>query len=268
MKPFNPSTLQPINPSMRTEPRGGSVLMEAVLCLPLLLALATGIAQFARIWEARFFTWLAAYNAARATLVYNPRDYAETVSTNGVSRRRFFEDRGVAWLAAVDTLAWMSETEDSGSMLFPTMGHVPNSSRIREQVRIVAEPPTGRESDLRFSAEGRDHVRVCVSFEFPVFFSLFDPAILSRGGGNTNAPVPAVFSGVEAENSVARREGRLGRTFALRETVVLPKPWSTDFYPLLSRAERLHLLESASPSAAVGWWDNGSERLEGNLLSD
>ena len=244
--------------------RGGSVLMEAVLCLPLLLALVSGIAQFARIWEARFFTWLAAYHGARAALVYAEADYR--VSTNDVVRGEFLRDRGVVWLAAVETLAWMGGTEDSDSLLFPTMGRVPNSTRIREQVEIVAERPTDRREDFRFSEETPGSVRVCVAYKFPLFFSIFDPTLFGRSGGATNAPaLPGVFSGVEPENAAARREGRLGRTFTLRETVLLPKPWSTRHYPLLSRAERLHLLEASSPSATDRWWNNGSDRIEASL---
>ena len=225
----------------------GSVLMEAVLCVPLLLALVSGIAQFARIWEARFFAWLASYNGARAALVYNEREYSETVAvpvTNAVNgrvdlreRRRFYEDRGVVWLAAAQTLAWPSQTDDSGSMLFPTLGR--------------AE---------RCSAEENGFVRVTVEFAFPLFYSIFDPTALARRSrANPDVSPVAAFADVEESNRVARAAGTLGRTFALRETVLLPKPWSTSHYPRLSRAERLHLLEASSPATAAHWWNNGSE---------
>lgn len=249
----------------------GSVLMEAVLCVPLLLALVSGIAQFARIWEARFFAWLASYNGARAALVYNEREYSETVAvpvTNAVNgrvdlreRRRFYEDRGVVWLAAAQTLAWTSQTDDSGSMLFPTLGRAPNSSRIGDQVRIVAEAPDGASGgDERCSAEENGFVRVTVEFAFPLFYSIFDPTALARRSrANPDVSPVAAFADVEESNRVARAAGTLGRTFALRETVLLPKPWSTSHYPRLSRAERLHLLEASSPATAAHWWNNGSE---------
>lgn len=256
-------------PVARRRGMAGTILMEAVLCLPLLFALVGAVAQFARVWEARFFTWLAACDAARAALVYNERDYSEVVTdveTNAVTgavvrreRQRFHEQKGVAWLAAVQALSWTSQTDDSDSMLFPTIGRVPGSSRIREQVRIVADrPESGDPNDARFSEEGPGFVRVTVEFAFPLFYSIFDPTALARDWRADPAVSPmAAFTDVEESNRVARAEGRLGRTFPLRETVLLPKPWSTAHYPLLSRAERLHLLETRSPSDCPHWWSNG-----------
>lgn len=240
--------------------------MEAVLCLPLLLCLVSGIIQFARLWEARFFTWLAAYNGARAAMVYNEREYFGTVvSTNRVGgadmvkeQDQFYRDKGIVWLAAVNTLAWMSETDDSDSLFLPTMGHIPHSSRIKEQVEIVPESPTGKADDMRFSEEKTGYVRVCVAFKFPLVFSVFDPSVLWRAPDDGPSPM-ADLTGVEPDNAAARREGGLGRTFTLYETVLLPKPWTTKYYPLLSKAERRHLLEAegvAATSEIPHWWDN------------
>ena len=281
-RPSNRQTVKRSNPIMRTEPHRGSVLMEAVLCLPLLLCLVSGIIQFARLWEARFFTWLAAYNGARAALVYNERDYAGMVTVTNVvasgakpkwyhvgkrlrkidiqvvEKEQFYRDKGIVWLAAVNTLAWMSETDDSDALFFPTMGHVPHSSRIREQVEIVPESPTGKADDMRFSEEKTGYVRVCVAFKFPLIFSVFDPSVLWRAPKDGPSPM-ADLTGVEPDNAAARREGGLGRTFTLYETVLLPKPWTTKYYPLLSKAERRHLLEAegvAATSEIPHWWDN------------
>lgn len=271
--------------------RSGSVLMEAVVCLPLLLLLVSGIWQFARIWEARFFTWLAAYNAARATLVYNPRDYAwrlstenkrkvgggaddgEAVSSGDADKWIFYEERGVAWLAAVNTLAWISQTEGDEDTWypFPRFKSIPYSTRIKEQVRVVSALDPGivlanalGERDLRYSAETNGAVRVCVEFKVPLILSIFDPSLLwpdeSRTGkadppleiapgsglaGLTRPSEPALaaFRGVEEDD--AKTRGRaLGRTFSLRETVVLPKPYSTDHFPLVSAEERFYLTDS------------------------
>ena len=46
----------------------GSVLMEAIICLPVLLLLSLGVAQFAHIWYCRTIVHYAAYCGARATL--------------------------------------------------------------------------------------------------------------------------------------------------------------------------------------------------------
>ena len=50
----------------------GSVLMEAIICLPVLLLLSLGVAQFAHIWYCRTIVHYAAYSAARATLTAAP----------------------------------------------------------------------------------------------------------------------------------------------------------------------------------------------------
>ena len=171
------------------------LLLLQLLLLPLLLCLVSGIIQFARIWEARFFTWLAAYNGARAAMVYNESEYFGTVVETNVVRRsllppamlltngwkvvsavrerrhshlyryvlvrerdQFYRDKGIVWLAAVNTLAWMSETEDYDSLFFPTMGHIPHSSRIKEQVEIVPERMTDRAGDYRFCLDRKSVV--------------------------------------------------------------------------------------------------------------
>ena len=46
----------------------GSVLMEAIICLPVLLLLSLGVAQFAHIWYCRTIVHYAAYCGARAVL--------------------------------------------------------------------------------------------------------------------------------------------------------------------------------------------------------
>lgn len=56
-------------------PSHGSVLMETVLVLPVLLALIGAVAQIATIYLAQVMTTYAAYNAARAALVHNPAEY-------------------------------------------------------------------------------------------------------------------------------------------------------------------------------------------------
>ncbi len=47
---------------------GGSVLMEALICLPILLLLSLGVGQFAHIWLCRQVVQYAAFAGARAAL--------------------------------------------------------------------------------------------------------------------------------------------------------------------------------------------------------
>lgn len=249
--------------------------MEAVVCLPLILLLITGIWQFARLWEARFFTWLAAYNAARATLVYNRADYSykfyqnenrmevddeEQVCKLEEGKWIFHEKRGMAWLAAVNTLAWISQTVGEGEdewYVFPRYGAIPNSAYIKDQVRIVSElerlkPESFLSGDQRYSMETQGMVRVSVEFKVPLIFSVFDPALIFGNDDKSLEPL----RGVEPEDAEARREKRLGKCFALRETVVLPKPYSTECYPRVSLQEKAYLLDALSEgfsSLANAW---------------
>lgn len=212
---------------MRTEPRSGTVLMEAVLCLPLLLLLVTGIVQFARIWEARLMVQYAAYNAARAALVYNPADYGDA-SVPG--QFFFYEHRGPVWQAAVNTLAWKSATENgSANLLFPGFAGknaVPNSTGIWgaegfEQISVHM----GR------SWESNGMVCVTINFQFPLLFSIFDPSLLtpSERGASGSGDEEGGKDPLALVNDM--------KTFSLTESCVLPKPWSTDLYPRLSLEE-------------------------------
>ncbi len=219
-KPSNRQTVKPSNFSMRTGPRSGTVLMETVLCLPLILMLLTGIVQFTRIWEARLFTRYAAYNAARAALVYNMGDYGGNI---GGASFRFNSNSGPVWLAAVNTLAWKSHTSDANGRLLPGIddGYFPNSGSIERQVRIVP--------DGCFESNGL--VKVTVAFAFPLIFPVFN-ANSVRG----DSEAPDDIGGLVFDPLLDP-----WHKITLTESCILPKPWSTAWYPLLSVDEKRHL---------------------------
>lgn len=185
--------------------------MESVLVLPLLLFLITGIFQLARFWQARLMTQYAAYNAARAALVYNPREYRDGAV--------FKKQAGMAWLAAVATLAWVADG-DSGvtgkNYQVPGWGTVPRSADLAKRVRIV--PEASREED--------GWVQVTVEYDYPTLFAVYDP-----GTGE-----PRMRSeGTENVDRVAD-VGRFPH-FTFRESALLPKPWSTAPFPLTGKTE-------------------------------
>ena len=60
--------------------RRGSILMETVLVMPLLLLLIFGIIQFAQIWMARQFVAYAAACSARAITVVHPDEQADAAN--------------------------------------------------------------------------------------------------------------------------------------------------------------------------------------------
>ncbi len=203
----------------------GSVLMESVLVLPLLLMLMTGIFQFARFWQARLLTKYAAFNAARAALVYNPLHYRIPADDPGPHAGEFRTAEGVCWLAAVDTLAWVSATSGWFNFRVPGYGTLPKSARIQNQVRIV---PDG-------CAEENGWVKVTVAFDFPTIFCVFDTKRMRKGARLSYSEPMARLRDVE-----------IYRTFTFEETCLLPKPWTTERYP------HVGLVEQAVLSSQMG----------------
>lgn len=210
--------------------------MEAVLCLPLLLFLVTGIIQFARIWEAKLMTRHAAYNAARAALVYNVADYGYT---NSQGRIIFNTHGGAAWLAAVNTLAWKSATHhatrgSNANYVFPGFedetldGRIDSSAFIRDQVRIVQSR----------SWESNGLVRVTVQFDFPLLFSIF--ALGAVQGTDDEGLAPLVHDSELDRSQTAWDREKISH-MRLVESCVMPKPWSTAHYPRVSKSEVAYL---------------------------
>ena len=189
--------------------------MESVLVFPFLLFLITAIFQLARFWQARLYTQYAAYNAARAVLVHNPKDYM----TGGEFRER----GGVAWLAALNTLAWIGDGDGSGpNFEMDGYGSVPASTDVARRVRIVPEA----------SSEENGWVQVTVEYRYPTIFAVHDPA-KTWPDGRPGA----------TEDRVAQLSdtGRFPY-FTFKESCLLPKPWSTTTFPGISPDEWLQLM--------------------------
>lgn len=202
---------------------GGTVLMESVMVLPLLLMLITGIFQFARFWQAKLLTRYAAYNAARAALVYNPIHYRYSADDPGPNAGKFKEREGVCWLAAVTTLSWLSSTTDANNLVIPKYGRVAHSTGIRSQVHLFADGC--REQD--------GWVLVTLVFEFPSIFAAFDAALVhpDMTRGAKNGELDRLFS-----------EAKYPR-FTFVESCLLPKPWTTERFPHVTPDE-LQVLSS------------------------
>ena len=196
----------------------GTVLMESVMVLPLLLMLIAGIFQFARFWQAKLLTRYAAYNAARAALVYNPLHYRVPADDPGPNAGQFLADRGVCWLAALTTLSWMSSTPDNNEFRIPGYGNVPHSSGIRSQVRLV---PAGCKEDNGW-------VKVTVMFRYPTLFAVFDATAMHPGGGSGDGA-----GSMERIADVSKYPH-----FTFVESCLLPKPWTTERFPHIGAEEQ------------------------------
>ncbi|MGN0833640.1 MAG: TadE/TadG family type IV pilus assembly protein [Kiritimatiellia bacterium] len=234
--------------------RRGTVLMETLLTLPLLAALAFAIVQFSLVWYAQLMTHYAAFNAARAALVYNPSEYRTNV--NGVVV--FKTSSGPCWQAAVRTLAPVSFSPAGGSSKLTAGGWffpdadgnpthlLPYASHIGAQVRLLAhdtDASYGEDGDTQSLAceEGGGYVKVCVEFDFPLvvpvigkmlayFQHVGDPGY----GGATPADdwqvtgwhAPSTGNEKLAE---IRSAHRLGTDYlTLHAFCVLPKPYLTN----------------------------------------
>lgn len=178
--------------------------MECVLVLPLLTLLIFSIVQFALIWYAQIMTHYAAYNAARAALVYNPAEYS-----NGGS---FKVSGGPCWQAACQTLAWVSSSpnwdsatlgEDGAYRLsVPGWFSIPHSDHIAQQVRIVS----GKSEE---GIAGLPAVKVTVAFDFPLLVPVIGTMLAGFAGSGGYHPTMNVDY------------------VTLHSTVVMPKLWSS-----------------------------------------
>ena len=223
-----------------TASRSGTVLMETVLVLPILTLLIFAIVQFALIWYAQIMTQYAAYNAARATLVYHPSEYS---TTNGLGQTIFLEKSGPCWKAACRTLAWVSSSpewnlEGKGSAFslpgwWPTgngCAPIPNASHIEQQVRIVENAPKSEEMT------NAPVVRVTVEFDYPLHVPVIGRMIAYFDKVEKDNPSQYEVWGWSPEaEGMAALDTLKHKTMAvdfitLTETAILAKPYRTTHF--------------------------------------
>lgn len=216
--------------------------MECVLVLPVLMLLIFAVVQFALLWYAQIMTHYAAYNAARAALVYHPGDYRE-VGEHDVVKETFQPHSGVCWDAACRTLSWVSSspgTAPSGcSWEIPGWGCPPNSINIQSQVRINTSasredvPFVWYDSAHQIHTNSTPSVVVRVDFDFPLtvpvigrMIAYFEhvedehPSSWEVTGWSTTA------EGAEAADAARHPVMKLDYV-TLHASCILPKPWST-----------------------------------------
>ena len=226
--------------------RSGTVLMECVLVLPLLTLLIFAIVQFALIWYAQIMTHYAAYNAARAALVYHPGEYREVDADGGISQT-FQMNSGVCWEAACRTLAWVSNSPswDSDRLgglgtgfavpgWWPTGGGkyspIPSSSHTENQVRIV--------NDLDWTVEMTNApvVKVTVAFDYPLHVPVIGRMIAYLEHIEDAHPSEWSVTGwTPTADGIAVLDSLHHPTMdvdyvTLTSTVMVPKPWKSTHY--------------------------------------
>ena len=228
--------------------RRGSILMETVLVMPLLLLLIFGIVQFALCWTARQMTVYAAFCGARALTVISPRDNAQVAVENAAKL-------ALSWMCLVDE----GESQD---VCIPGWGRVHGSGSVNRRVTAhictyldangierLADgngTPVRTKDDgvqVRFDDVGDDghqFAAVRVTFKFPLLILPFGVnRIVGTAVNSTEEESLRRISGTNPDfyknlsDSVANPNddgyGLPFMTFA--ETCVLPMPYSTRNFP-------------------------------------
>ncbi len=230
---------------MRNGRDKGSMMMEAVLVLPIFVLTIFFIIQISLVWVAKELTYYAAFCSARAAMVYNPAEYD-----------------GVGKAAACSVLSWMSWS--SGGILSSLSEHmvgdykVPLSGNVSKQVSVKIEESelsdggskSGKSSSGNGSSDGESNpptypaVRATVTFKFPLFIPFGGPVVayffgaalndVSTDGALTNVYSPtnpgAAVSGLDFDGDIYK--------IPLVESCTLAKPYRTETFPLMSSSDK------------------------------
>lgn len=228
--------------------RSGTVLMECVLVLPLLTLLIFSIVQFALIWYAQIMTHYAAYNAARAALVYHPGEYRKVDEKGNVSQT-FQMNSGVCWEAACRTLAWVSSSPDGGGTGFGIPGWwksgngyspIPSSSHVQNQVRIL--------NDGLYESQEMTNapvVKVSVEFDYPLYVPVIGRMIAYFVNVEKTSPSRWEVTGWAPDSTgYASLDSMVHQTMGvdyitLTGTMLLPKLWSSGRFARIPTREEV-----------------------------
>ena len=183
----------------------GSMMMEAVMILPLMAFLIFFIIQLALVLLAKQMTYYAAYCGARAAMVYNPADYSAE------------QHGGIVHRAACTALSWISQSvKGSRPIIIPTNEGdyaVPRSDDIDEQVEVEIQEGSAKLEDVPL-------VTVTVVFRCPLLIPL---------GGREMAFV----------SGNANTTDKYGwHSMPVQESCTLAKPYKTETFPLIPPEDR------------------------------
>ncbi len=134
---------------------GGSMLLEFILAMPLLLLLMLGCMQIAHIWVARLVTYYAATAAARALLTAHESEY-----------------QWAAAKAAMGVLSWVvigeAKEDETLRSSVPGWGTIPGTGSVRHKTRVTITP---------LNSGVPWNFRVDVEFDFALVMPIAGPII-------------------------------------------------------------------------------------------
>ena len=173
----------------------GSVMMEFVITMPILIVLLMLVFQFSLLWLAREQTAWAAYCAARSMLSYCQSEQQEAAEK-----------------AARLALSWVNGAGASGrSQSIPGWGNVPNSGGMDKRVRVSLSNSQGR--------------RVAtVKYDYPLGIPVASLMISAAAGGDEGKMTLGGWIGTPV-----RKDGYPYVT--LTETCVLPVAYADGNMP-------------------------------------
>lgn len=214
---------------MRKGSDRGSMMMEAVLVLPIFVLIIFFIIQISLVWVAKELTYYAAFCSARAAMVYNPADYD-----------------GTATAAAKTVLSWMSFSgSGKGGQSNMKVGdyEVPNSGGINGQVSVKIDEYSGDgKGDVTFPA-----VRATVTFQFPLLIPFGGPVVAyffgaSLNGVSTEGALTNMYIPTNADAAVSGLQYSGDHySIPLVESCTLAKPYRTETFPRISGGDKTAL---------------------------
>lgn len=224
----------------------GAVMLETVILLPVILIIVFYLLQMIFVLLAKEVTYYAAYCGARAALVYNPADYADT--------NRVGSGGGVVGEAACTVLSWISQSVEGSEPLKIAASEgdyeVPRSENIRNQVSVkIVEGltlPYGEEELKKLNIEKLKEpfpiVRVTVTFKCPlliplggrIFAGLANSPFQSEAKDTVSTFAEVVAAGAAKED----KRGWLYNYIEVQETCSLAKPYNTATFPLVPEDDK------------------------------
>ncbi len=221
-------------------------MLETVILLPVILIIVFYLLQMIFVLLAKEVTYYAAYCGARAALVYNPADYADT--------NRVGSGGGVVGEAACTVLSWISQSVEGSEPLKIAASEgdyeVPRSENIRNQVSVkIVEGltlPYGEEELKKLNIEKLEEafpiVRVTVTFKCPlliplggrIFAGLANSPFQSEAKDTVSTFAEVVAAGAAKED----KRGWLYNYIEVQETCSLAKPYNTATFPLVPEDDK------------------------------
>ena len=237
--------------------RRGSVMMETVIVMPLLLLLIFGIIQFAQIWMARQLVVYAAYCGARSMMTVVPDEQEKAV------------ERAVKIVLSWICLADLGSEENCDGVSIPGWGLVGGSRSVDRRVS----------TQVLANGVDRDYVACRVKFSFPLLIPVFGiNAILGNTvNGDVNGNRPSISKSSDFYGELARQSANpkgLGVNdpwpyITFTEVCALPMPYSPRNLPLGGYGDHTWTDHYTSDKKSEEWhsaaW-NGQTDIEVNGL--